>query len=401
MKKLREGLIVFMRHVELPALAKYLILLIGFLFGTRSLNAQISEQIENISGQDFQIIVTFFDPYENLIVNSPDFNKVDSLKQQNIWNSYLKNNVIYDFKLLKNGEVLKHYILRGDPSAEVDAKNLVRNKIYLLDITKHEIGIDYYNQSAYSKHVEKTINKIDFYGTLFENMDLLYPEKIGKNLFGNFRLKIPYNAIRDNVLALIRLDLYEEFPAEWIVPKNTEYLNEFFSYQSCIQQYYRVERIMKTFVRTYNDDGSVQSEYPRLETDEDVKSFVGKMNRIGDVVTLPFFNSTDKSMLVTKHESSSVYKIIIGKNEPIEKYLENIQIIKNSENEIDKITATLLIHGSSLAKGEYIIKESYVAYFKDFDKCRLPYKILFSPEEDIDYTEPRIEIQLDYLFHRK
>jgi hypothetical protein len=95
------------------------------------------------------------------------------------------------------------------------------------------------------------------------------------------------------------------------------------------------------------------------------------------------------------------YKVEITNNEPIEKYLENIVVVKNSDGEIENITATLLIHGSSIDKGDYVERENYIAYFKSFKNLRLPFKILFSPLTDKQFEKPRIEIELDYLFHRK
>lgn len=123
------------------------------------------------------------------------------------------------------------------------------------------------------------------------------------------------------------------------------------------------------------------------------------MNRIGDVVSLPFFKSTDKPVLIEK--DSLKYKIEIKDNAPIEKYLENIVVTKNSNDEIENITATLLIHGSSIDKGDYVERENYIAYFKTHKNLRLPNRILFSPLSDTEFKMPRIEIELDYLLHSK
>ena len=78
-----------------------------------------------------------------------------------------------------------------------------------------------------------------------------------------------------------------------------------------------------------------------------------------------------------------------------------IIVLKNSDGEIENITATLLIHGSSIDRGDYVERENYIAYFKTFKDLRLPYKIMFSPLTDKQFEKPRIEIELDYLFHRK
>lgn len=251
--------------------------------------------------------------------------------------------------------------------------------------------------------IDKTIDKFSFYGTLFENMELLKDNdgKLGKNLFGRFRLKIPYSTIQNNVMTLIGFDLFGEIETEWIANNTDEFKNSFFDYQEKIDHYFKIERIEKIYVRTYDKNGNIQNEYPRLNTDKDIKSYIGKMNRIGDVVSLPFFKSTDKTILIEKDSLSSKFKVELTNNAPIEKYLENIVVSKNSNGEIENITATLLLHGSSIDRGDYIDRENYIAYFKTYKDMRLPFKILYSPLIDIEFEKPRIEIELDYLFHKK
>ncbi len=382
---------------------KFILLITLLIFGLNTSIAQKSKKIEKLEFENYKLKVIFFDPYENIISENPEFKNLDSLKQGQIWNNYILNNVIYDFQLSQKKKIIKHYLLRGNSSKNIYTKNLMRNNVYLLDIVNHEKNINFFKLSEYSKMISKTIDKVDFYGTLFENMELLKSNegKLGKELFGTFRLKISYSTIQNNVMALIGLDLYGEMKPEWIANNTEEYKNSFFDYQENINQYFKIERIKKTYVRTYYDNGDIQNEYPRLNTDEDIKSFIGKMNQIGDVVSLPFFKSTDKPILIKKDSLISHYKIEIQKNEPIEKYLENIVVTKNSNGEIDIITATLLIHGSSIDRGDYVKRENYIAYFRTFKDSRLPFRILFSPITDKEFKKPRIEIELDYLFHKK
>jgi hypothetical protein len=382
---------------------KCVLLIIFLIFGLNTSFAQKSKTIEKLEFENYELIVIFFDPYENLVSENPEFKNLDSLKQEDIWNKYILNNVIYDFQLIQKKEIIKHYILRGNPSKNIYPQNLTRNNIYLLDIVNHNKKTNFYRLSEYSKMINKTIDKLSFYGTLFENMDLLKDNegKLGENIFGRFRIKIPYSTIRNNVMTLIGLDLFGEIETEWIANNTEEFKNSFFDYQEKIDQYFKIERIKKTYVRTYDQNGKIQNEYPRLNTDEDIKSFIGKMNRITDVVSLPFFKSTDKTILIEKDSLNSKYKVELTNNAPIEKYLENIVVLKNSEGEIENITATLLIHGSSIDRGDYVERENYIAYFKTFEDLRLPFKILFSPLTDKQFEKPRIEIELDYLFHKK
>jgi hypothetical protein len=225
--------------------------------------------------------------------------------------------------------------------------------------------------------------------------------KLGKEIFGNFRLTIPYSTIRNNVATIIELDLHGRINPDWIASDTKEYKNSFFDYQEKINQYLKIERIKKIYVKYYSENGELEGESPRLKIDKDIKSFIGKMNRMGDVTSLPFFKSTDRPVLITKDSLISKYRIEIQDNAPIEKYLEDIVVTKNSNGEIENISAISLIHGSSLERGDYVKKENYIAYFKLFNNIRLPHRILFSPLSDHEYKVPRIVIELDYLFHNK
>ena len=382
---------------------KFILIITLLIFGLNTSIAQKSRKIENLKFENYEIKVIFFDPYENIVSKNPEFENLDSLKQGKVWNNYLLNNVIYDFQLSQKNKVLKHYILKGNSSKEVYNKNLTRNNIYILDIVNHKNNVNFFDIKEYSTLISKTINKVDFYGTLFESMELLKDNKgkLGKELFGTFRLKVPYSTIRKNVMTLIGLDLYGEIKPEWIANNTEVFENSFFNYQESINKYFKIERIKKTYVRTYKENGEIQNEYPRLNTDENIKSFIGKMNRIGDVISLPFFKSTDRPILIEKDSLNSKYRIEIKDNKPVEKYLENIVVTKNFNGDIDNIVATLLIHGSSITRGDYVERENYIAYFRTFKESRLPYRILFSALEDKEYKKPRIEIELDYLFHKK
>jgi hypothetical protein len=382
---------------------KFVLLITFLIFGLNTSFAQKSKTIEKLEFENYKLKVIFFDPYENLVSENPEFKNLDSLKQGEIWNEYLLNNVIYDFQLIQKKKIVKHYLLRGNSAKDIYPKDLTRNNVYLLDIVNHKKNTNFYRLSDYSKMIDKTIDKFSFYGTLFENMELLKDNdgKLGKNLFGRFRLKIPYSTIQNNVITLIGFDLFGEIETEWIANNTDEFKNSFFDYQEKIDHYFKIERIEKIYVRTYDKNGNIQNEYPRLNTDKDIKSYIGKMNRIGDVVSLPFFKSTDKTILIEKDSLSSKFKVELTNNAPIEKYLENIVVSKNSNGEIENITATLLLHGSSIDRGDYIDRENYIAYFKTYKDMRLPFKILYSPLIDIEFEKPRIEIELDYLFHKK
>lgn len=224
---------------------KFVFLITFLLFGLNISIAQKSTIIDELEFENYELKVIFFDPYENLFSENPDFQNLDSLQQGKMWNEYILNNVIYDFQLSQKKKVIKHYILRGNPSKSIYPKNLTRNNVYLLDIVHHKKNINFFKLSEYSELISKTIDKMGFHGTLFENMGLLKDNegKIGKELFGNFRLKIPYSTIQNNVMTLVGLDLFGEIDPEWIANDIDEFKNSFFDYQEKINEYFKIERI--------------------------------------------------------------------------------------------------------------------------------------------------------------
>ncbi|TAJ10443.1 hypothetical protein DMA11_19050 [Marinilabiliaceae bacterium JC017] len=357
--------------------------------------------------EDYTIQVVFYDPYLNLIEQTPEFEKLDSLRQLEIWDEYLLNNVIFDFQLTQNEKILKHYILKGNPSKTVEKLNLPRNTIYELDIVNHQSNVNYYNASDYQEYISLKIDKLNFYGTLFDKMELIEEmissgqRLIAYNLFGRHRLPIQYNTVQYSVLGIIADDLYGVIPEEMIAKDEELYNNKFFDYQQCISEYYQIDRIEKIYIRRYNSDGTIQDEFPRIEITMDIKSNLNKMSGILGVTTLPCFHSSDTAILISTTDTTNVYSIKTNNNKAVDKYLQEIIVTKNKNNEISKIEAKRLIHASSI-QGDFVIKENYMACFKRFDnKCVLPYLLLSSEIDDKNFDRPKSVIELDYLFYRK
>ena len=98
---------------------KFVLLITFLIFGLNTSFAQKSKTIEKLKFENYELKVIFFDPYENLVSENPEFKNLDSLKQGEIWNKYLLNNVIYDFQLIQKKKIVKHYILRGNPSKDI------------------------------------------------------------------------------------------------------------------------------------------------------------------------------------------------------------------------------------------------------------------------------------------
>ncbi|MGE0079622.1 MAG: hypothetical protein AB7S50_15510 [Bacteroidales bacterium] len=380
-----------------------LILLISF---KSVLLAQYSKTLDEIKLDNYKINVVFYDPYKNLLEQKPSFEKFDSIKQMEIWDNYLLNNVIYDFQLIKKKDIIKHYVLRGNPEKTIEKLNLPRNNIYQIDIVNHNQDINYYKKSDYEKEINLTINKLNFYGTLFENMELIEEminsgkRMIAYNLFGRYRLPIQFNSIQYSVLGIIADDLYGKIPDDMIAKDDELYNNPFFDYQQCINEYHQIDRIEKIYIRRYNSDGTLQDEFPRIEITKDVKSNLNNISGILKVTTLPCFNPSDSAILIKTTDTTTIYSIKTNDNKAVDKYLEDIIVTKNNDNEILKMEAKRLIHASSI-NGDYVIKENYVAYFKKFDKCVLPYLLLSSEIDDVDFKRPNSVIELDYLFYRK
>lgn len=380
-----------------------LVLLISF---KSIIVAQYSKTLDEIKLENYKINVVFYDPYKNLLEQNPSFEKLDSIKQMEIWDNYLLNNVIYDFQLTKKKNIIKHYVLRGNPASTIEKLNLPRNNIYQLDIVNHNQDINYYKKSDYEKEINLTIDKLNFYGTLFENMELIEEminsgkKMIAYNLFGRYRLPIQFNSIQYSVLGIIADDLYGKIPDDMIAKDEELYNNPFFDYQQCINEYLQIDRIEKIYIRRYKSDGTLQDEFPRIEITKDVKSHINDTSGILNVTSFPCFTSSDIATLITDTDSNKTYSVQTKSNRPIDKYLENIQVTKDANNEIINIRASRLIHGYSI-KGHSISRENIVIYFKRFDKCILPSLILTSKIDDKDFERPNSVVELDYLFYRK
>ena len=93
---------------------KFILLITFLIFGLNTSIAQKSKKIEKLEFKNYELEIIFFDPYENLISENPEFKNIDSLQQGKIWNNYILNNVIYDFQLSQKKKIIKHYILRGN-----------------------------------------------------------------------------------------------------------------------------------------------------------------------------------------------------------------------------------------------------------------------------------------------
>ena len=380
-----------------------LILLISF---KSVLLAQYSKTLDEIQLENYKINVVFYDPHKNLLEQNPSFENLDSIKQMEIWDNYLLNNVIYDFQLIKKKEIIKHYVVRGNPSRTIERLNLPRNNIYQLDIVNHDQNINYFNISEYTDIKILTINKLSFYGTLFENMELVQDKinsgkrLIGYNFFGRFRMPVQYNSVQYSVLAIIADDLYGLIPDDMIEKDEQLYNNPFFDYQLCINDYFQIDLIKKIYVRRYNKDGIIQDEHPRIEITEDIKSHINDTSGIINVTSFPCFTSSDTAFLKEETDSTKSYRVFTKNNRPIEKYLEDIIVTKNNNDQILRINATRLIHAYSI-NGNFTNRENIVIYFKRFDKCVLPSLILTSKKEDTNFERPNSITELDYLFYRK
>jgi len=380
-----------------------LILLISF---KSILLAQYSKTLDEIKLENYKINVVFYDPYKNLLEQNPSFEKLDSIKQMEIWDNYLLNNVIYDFQLIKKKDIIKHYVVRGNPTRTIEKLNLPRNNIYQLDIVNHNPEINYYRKPDYQKEINLTIDNLNFYGTLFENMEFIEEmiisgkRMIAYNFFGRYRLPIQFNSIQYSVLGNIADDLYGKIPDDMIAKDDNLYNNPFFDYQQCINEYHQIDRIEKIYIRRYNSDGTIQDEFPRIEITKDVKSHINDTSGIINVTSFPCFTSSDTAILKEETDSIKTYSVITKNNLPIDKYLEDITVTKNNNNQISRINATRLIHAYSI-NGNFTNRENIVIYFKRFDKCILPYLILTSKKEDVNFERPNSITELDYLFYRK
>lgn len=385
---------------------RFLFLTTILLFGIFTTWAQQSKIIDKFKLEDYTIRVVFYDPYLNLIEQNPSFKDLDSTSQSDIWENYLLNNVIYDFQLIKKKKTLKHYIVKGNPTKTINKINLPRNTIFQLDIVKHSDELNYYQHLSYQNEKFLTIDKMPCYETLFESMQLIQDEyKAGRkyivyNFFGRYRMLIPYKLIQQGAIYFITKDLYGQIPTKLIARDNSIYENIFFDYQESLKNYFQIDRSEKIRVQNYNPNGILDNEFPTLRISTDIMSTINDTSDILGVTTLPFFLKSDSAYLIKQTDSTRVFRIETPNNASINKYLQNIVVAKNLNNEILKIEANQLIHSYSIG-GNSVSKRNFILYFKKFNDCILPYKLLLSEIDDKNYTKPNVIIELDYVFHKK
>jgi len=385
---------------------KFLFLTTLFLFGIFTTWAQQSKIIDKFKLEDYTIRVVFYDPYLNLIEQNPSFKDLDSTSQSDIWEKYLLNNIIYDFQLIKKKKILKHYIVKGNPTKTINKNNLTRNTIFQLDIVKHSDELNYYQHLSYQNEKILTIGMMPCYETLFESMQLIQDEyKAGRkynsyNFFGRYRMLIPYMLIQQGAIFFITKDLYGQIPTKLIARDNSIYENNFFDYQESLKNYFQIDRSEKIRVQNYNPNGILVDESPTLRISTDIMSNINDTSNISGVTTLPFFLKSDSAYLIKQTDSTKVFRIETPNNASINKYFQNIVVTKDLKNEILKIEANQLLHIYSIG-GNSVSKRNFILYFKKFNDCILPYKILASEIDDKNFTKPRVIIELDYVFHKK
>lgn len=353
-----------------------ILLLLTLIFTVPGLRAQglnEFELVDNYKLENLTVNVYFKDPLKEISRQNPDFDNKDDKVKHELLSNYLHNNILYVFQLFQKKELQKSYVLKGNPSK-------IRTKYYFnLDILNADGSTD------------KAIDKINLGGSFFEHMSIFQTEQ-GKNvvgkgikMWGYFVMIEPYNNIKSEMNELMKKDIVNEIPSEILV-KEEIVIEPLFDYQKCGLKTIS-KREFKITVYQYDSLGNIKNKYPRTETDSELYLSSISKDIIG-VTTFPFFAATDKTV-VNGNKTQ-----VDSELENIKYYLKDIEITTES-NQVKKIEAKLIIHGSTI-NGETTDYELYVAEFEKVGSCNFPKTIKFCPLDDLDYKSPRVIIEIEY-----
>ena len=333
------------------------------------------EKVNQFKINGLATTVYFKDPLRSLFSQHPDFDSKENQAKHELLDAYLHHNTLYVFQTSNKSGVQKNYELKGNPQK-------VRTKFYF------DLAV-----SSPTGAIEKTTNKVNTGGSFFEHMAIFQTpqakEVIGKGvqIWGNFVLVEPYAKLKAVVSELIKMDIENTLPADWLA-REEKRIEPLFRYQTCGLQTVK-RRTFTITVYQYDSLGKVANQYPRTEKDEDLYASSISEDLIG-VTTFPFFSATDK-----KETEGNVIQLTSGLTN-INHYLKDIKItLRPNTEDVEKIEATLIIHSYS-AQGHSTFDERYLALFEKVGDCWLPKTIKLSPLSDPTFQRPRLVADIEY-----
>lgn len=333
------------------------------------------ELVDNFKVKGLTTKVYFKDPFKVLIKTYPDFDSKDNKTKFELLTTYLHENTLYIFQTSRKQEIIKNYQLKGNPKK-------VKTRYYFnLEVNNPDGTID------------KIVDKTNIGGSFFEHMSIFQNSQgkdlVGKGvqIWGYFSKIEPYKDIKDNISNVIKMDIENTIPKDFIY-KEEPIIEPLFDYQTCGVNSVK-KRIITTDVLEYDSLCQISRRFPRTETDTELY-LSARAKDIGGVTTFPYFSSTDKK----DKKDNKIY--ITSTLDNINYYLKDISVttFPNSE-QIEKIEGKLIIHGFTTS-GETTDYELYIAEFAKVGDCFLPKTVKFCPIEDVNYQQPRIKIEIEY-----
>lgn len=320
------------------------------------------------------VMVYFNDPLKHLIAKYPDFDTKENQTKHELLSEFLHNNPLYVFQTIKDKKIAKSYWLTGDPRK-------LRSKNYFnLEIRNADNSID------------KVNDKIKVGGSFFEHMMFFQSPKgqqsVGKGIqiWGYFTMVQKYSDIKSIVLKLIELDISNSIPSE-IIAKDEKKIEPLFDYQKCGLEKVNGRMLTITVIQ-YDSLGNVKNQHQRIERDNQLY-YSSTSKDLTSVTSFPFFSINDT--LTTSGNKIQVKSQL----ENLNHYLKGIELTKNVDGGIEKITGKLIIHGYS-EKGHSENEELYLLEFSDVYGCRLPRMVKLCSLDDLEYQKPRLTIEIEY-----
>ncbi|MFA5858032.1 MAG: hypothetical protein WC955_03085 [Elusimicrobiota bacterium] len=161
--------------------------------------------------EDKKVQVKFYDPLLNISTRFPSFKiddeTIEDKEKAKMLNDYVHNSAIYLFSVYDgNGQVFKHFCLRGNPEVTDTAF------FFKIDIISNKIRTPFNpNTDSYEQYIEKTIDTLNLRGsTLFEHMAAFNkPEEkqvIGNGILflGYYMRVLPYSEVKQQMNQIIQ-----------------------------------------------------------------------------------------------------------------------------------------------------------------------------------------------------
>ena len=168
--------------------------------------------VDSFEAKGLSVRVRFFDPMESLTREHPDFAVGSSgtpseRKSLELWIDHLHHAALYLFTVLdKDGRVLKHYCVRGNPEVRDSAA------YYMVETISSDVPQPFDpSTQKYAKFTERTDRLPAIRGELFDHMKMFQPHGVaaagdGVKLMGAYVRVVTYAEVKKSVVEIMTAD---------------------------------------------------------------------------------------------------------------------------------------------------------------------------------------------------